>query len=138
LTSEDIMSMRLSAKLAVLSACQTGEGLEWGGDGLMGLTWAFRAAGVPAIVASKWEVDDQATARMMVTFYHELLAGARKDDALRTAMLQEMKLQENGSAPRMVPVTGSTPPTKRSSVYYWGAFQLIGDASPLKFPLVPK
>jgi CHAT domain-containing protein len=138
LTTEDIVGMRLSAKLAVLSACHTGEGLQSGGEGLMGLTWAFRAAGVPAVVASKWEVDDQATARIMVAFYHKLLAGARKDDALRLAMLEEMKRQENGSAPRLIGVTGQPAPEKRSPVYYWAAFQLIGDANPLKLPLVEK
>ena len=101
----------LSAHLAVLSACETGRGQAKGGEGLMGLAWAFRAAGVPAVVASQWQVDDAATKQLMVAFYKELKAGRRKDDALRTAMLAVQK--------------------EHPSPYYWAAFELIGDATPL-------
>ena len=83
----------------------------------LGLAWAFRAAGCPSIVASQWEVDDQATGRLMQAFYEGVKAGRRKDDALRQAMLRLLRSKEN-NAP-----------------YYWAAFQVIGDASPL--PVAP-
>jgi CHAT domain-containing protein/tetratricopeptide (TPR) repeat protein len=111
LEARDLLGMRLSARLAVLSACDTGQGEKSGGEGLLGLTWAFRAAGCPSIVASLWSVEDSATGKLMVQFYTGLKAGERKDDALRTAMLSVKKDQ---SAP-----------------FYWSAFQVNGDTSAL-------
>ena len=129
LTASEIMETPLAAQLAVLSACQTGQGIQSGGEGLMGLAWAFRAAGCSAVVASKWEVDDEATRHVMVRFYKELLKGARKDDALRTSMLAEMKAKEKAEPTRATVATSHAGP--RSNAHYWAAFQLIGDPSPL-------
>jgi CHAT domain-containing protein len=130
LEAGEISQLLLSAQIAVLSACDTGKGVESGGEGLLGLVWGFRAAGVPAVVASNWPLDDAAAKRMMVTFYAELLAGKRKDDALQVAMLREMKLGGPNGANRSA--TGSGGAGKRSNAYYWASFKLIGDAEPLK------
>ncbi len=132
LEAREILGLQLSAQLAVLSACDSGRGAVQGGEGLIGLAWAFRAAGVPAIVASKWEVDDEATARIMVAFYKDLKAGKRKDDALRHAMLEEMDYPtQKGAKTRSGSVSSEGKPLKRSNAYYWAAFQLIGDGKPL-------
>lgn len=117
LEAYEIAGMRLSADLAVLSACQTARGQISGGEGLIGLTWAFRAAGCPAVAASQWEINDTSTAILIRSFYHELLKGQRKDDALRAAMRTVM-----------IDKTHRSP-------YYWAAFQIIGDSSPLRLPL---
>ena len=113
LEAREIAGMQLSARLVVLSACQTGKGRVSGGEGLLGLTWAFRAAGCPSIVASQWEVDDTVTANFMQAFYRALFAGKRKDEALQTAMRTVMEDKAHRSP------------------YYWAAFQLIGDSAPL-------
>jgi CHAT domain-containing protein/tetratricopeptide (TPR) repeat protein len=113
LEAGEIATMRLGATLAVLSACDTGQGEASAGDGLLGLTWAFRAAGCPSVVASLWSVDGQATGALMVAFYRGLKEGKPKDEALRSAVLQ---------------VRG-TP--RWQHPYYWAAFQLQGDWSPL-------
>ncbi len=120
LEAREIMDLPLAARLAVLSGCATGRGERGGGEGLLGLAWAFQAAGCPSVVASQWSVDDAATERLMEAFYRALRAGRRKDDALRAAMLaaREWSRQQRG---RDVP-------------FYWSAFQLIGDASPVSLP----
>jgi CHAT domain-containing protein len=87
LSAGEISQMRLNARLSVLSACHTGEGQVQGGEGLLGLAWAFRAAGVPSLVVSHWSVDDATTKQLMVRFYQELKSGKPKDEALQTAML---------------------------------------------------
>ena len=112
LSAREILDLSLSAQMAVLSACDTGSGVAKGGDGLQGLSWAFQAAGCPCVVASQWQVDDIATRELMLEFYKGLQAGQRKDDALRNAM---RSVKEREPSPR-----------------YWAAFQIIGDAAPLK------
>jgi len=111
LLAQDIVGIKLSAQLAVLSACETGEGQISAGEGLLGFAWAFRAAGCPAIVASQWSVDDAATKALMVDFYQALKAGKDKDLALQEAMLAVKQ--------------------KQPGAYYWAAFQVIGDTTPL-------
>jgi CHAT domain-containing protein len=68
----------------------------------------------------------------MVSFYKHLKKHERKDDALRAAMLEEMRYPEThggtraGSRQSKDKVTDS-----RSNAYYWAAFQVIGDCKPL-------
>ena len=120
LTAAEITEHPLKAQLAVLSACKTLQGAKQGGEGLLGLTWAFRASGCPAVVASQWEVDEGATALLMQQFYAGLLPGkARqrgmyKDEALRQAMLTVMRRPEYAS-PRS-----------------WAAFQVMGTTTPVR------
>jgi len=106
----EIASMKLSTRLAVLSACETGQGNETLSDGIMGLSWAFQAAGCPNVVASLWSIDDSATTALMVAFYKHIGSGARVDDAMRAAML-ETRASKYYKYP-----------------YYWAAFQIIGPA----------
>ncbi len=113
LEAREVAEMRLSAKMAVLSACGTGQGQKSGGDGLLGLAWAFQAAGCPSVVASQWSVNDETTSHLMVAFYRALKHGLRKDEALRAAMRRVQQEPDHASP------------------YYWAAFQLMGDADTL-------
>jgi CHAT domain-containing protein len=107
---DDIYNARLSADLVVLSACQTGLGKEVRGEGLMGLTRAFLYAGVPRVIVSLWNVNDQATSELMAGFYAKLLRrGKRPSEALREAQL-ELRKQKRWESP-----------------YYWAAFVQQGD-----------
>ncbi len=51
LSAKEILAMRLVARLVVLSACNTGRGRVTG-DGVVGLSRAFIAAGVPSVIVS--------------------------------------------------------------------------------------
>jgi len=113
LAARELINGRLSAHLAVLSACDTGQGEHSGGEGLLGLTWAFRAAGCPATVASLWSVDDGATGKLMVRFYEGLKDGKAKDVALREAMLTVKQAQPQP--------------------FFWAAFQVNGETGAIKF-----
>jgi CHAT domain-containing protein len=87
LTSGDILALRLRAGLVVLSACNTGLG-NLSGDGVIGLSRAFLAAGARTVVVSLWYVPDAATADLMEAFYRALARTHQKDIALRAAMLE--------------------------------------------------
>jgi CHAT domain-containing protein/tetratricopeptide (TPR) repeat protein len=102
-------SMRLDADLVTLSACSTGLGEEMGGEGLLGLTWAFQFAGARSVLASLWEVNDDATATLMTHFYRHLAAGVPKAEALRRAQVALLR-KRTTAAP-----------------YFWAGFTLVGD-----------
>jgi CHAT domain-containing protein len=74
LTAQQIASLDLSGvDWAVLSACNTGNGVLQDGEGVLGLERAFRVAGAHSIVMALWPVDDNATRRFMRELYAERL-----------------------------------------------------------------
>jgi len=86
----EVFGLKLSARLLVLSACQTG--LASGaladvpaGDDWVGLVQAFLFSGVENVVATLWPVQDLATARVMERFYTALAAGRPEAEALAEA-----------------------------------------------------
>jgi CHAT domain-containing protein len=83
----EIFNLKLSADLAVLSACKTALGKEVTGEGLIGLTRAFFYAGVPSLVVSLWNVTDGPTPDLMLDFYKNLDQLQDKAKALRKAKL---------------------------------------------------
>jgi CHAT domain-containing protein len=102
----ELYSLRLNADLVTLSACETGLGKISNGDDVVGLTRGFLYAGSNTIVASLWEVDDQATSYLMEEFYANLKK-SNKREALRQAQLATKKKYEHP--------------------YYWAAFELTGE-----------
>ena len=61
----DILGLDLHAGLVTLSACETGLGRLERGEGVLGLTRAFMAAGAQSVVVSLWKVNDRSTARLI-------------------------------------------------------------------------
>jgi len=115
LTAEDVSGLDLlDTELVVLSACETGLGEIRTGEGVFGLRRAFVLAGAKTLVMSLWKVPDDATRALMVDFYHRLLAGEGKADALRNAQ-QTLRAKPEYADP-----------------YFWGAFICQGDPGPLR------
>lgn len=110
LRAGEIARLQLAADLVVLSACKSGLGSEIRGEGLVGLTQAFFAAGASRTMASLWDVDAQATAKLMGRFYRNLLhQGLSPSASLREAQ-EWMWEQPQWNAPS-----------------YWAGFVLEGD-----------
>lgn len=87
LEAREIADLPLDADLAVLSACDTARGKMTSGDGIIGLAWAFLAAGCPTTVVSQWKAESRATAILMIEFHRRLLAGDSTAEALRKAQV---------------------------------------------------
>ena len=84
-SAAEIASMNLrQCDLVVLSACETGLG-KLGDDGVFGLQRGFKNAGAHTLLMSLKNVYDNSTADMMIRFYHHLLNGATKREALVNA-----------------------------------------------------
>jgi len=108
ISARAIATARIPARLVFLASCQSVAGRVPAGEGLQGLTGAFLSAGVPAVVATLWPVDDGAAARFVDHFYTRLASGASGSDALAFARGQLAGRPETAH-PR-----------------YWAAFVLVG------------
>jgi CHAT domain-containing protein len=119
----EILGLRLTAGLVVLSACDTALGGGYfaevpSGDDIVGLTRAFLFAGSPSVVASLWAVNDRSTMGLMSGFYGKLLAATRvgrgfspADKATALATAQREFIARGG---------------RYSHPYFWAAFVLVG------------
>ncbi|KAK9876278.1 hypothetical protein WA026_012576 [Henosepilachna vigintioctopunctata] len=87
LSAADILSLKLSAKLVVVSSSHTRDQQGWAtSDGLVALVRSFLAAGAQAVLVSLWPVPDTATKILLRAFYSALLQGTRAAKALAEAM----------------------------------------------------
>ena len=93
LHASEIAQLQLSARLMVLSACQTGQG-EIRGEGLLGLSRAIIRAHVPCAVLTLWQVDDEATRLFMEQFYRTLITGTPVVAALWQAMVRMLRTEK--------------------------------------------
>ncbi len=107
LTRFDVYRLRVRADLVVLSACDSGAArYEPSGDSF-GLVRGFLCAGARRVVASRWRVDDRATAEWMGEFYGGLAARRPVGEAYLDACRAVRRL--------------------RPHPYYWAPFVLMGD-----------
>ncbi|MDH7486980.1 MAG: CHAT domain-containing protein [Anaerolineae bacterium] len=106
LMTSDIFTLRLSAPLVTLSACQSAVSEPRPGDALLGLAQAFFFAGARSLLASLWTVDDRSTTRLMREFYQAWKQGTRPAWALAAA---QRAMIEKDAAP-----------------YHWAPFLLLG------------
>jgi CHAT domain-containing protein len=90
----ELMRIKMRARLAVLSACETARGRVSDGEGIVGLSWAMLVAGCPATLVSQWKVDSASNTALMVDFYRRIHDGSSVADALRQASLALMKTPE--------------------------------------------
>ena len=93
LSAEEIASLPLDQlQLVTLSACETGIGKVAGGEGVFSLQRAFHLAGSKNVVASLWQVEDQATAALMELFYHYMWKNKLPPaEAMRQAQLTMLR-----------------------------------------------
>lgn len=108
LTAAEMFGLPLeNSRLVVLSACETGRAEATHGNEVLGLIRALIYAGAGTLVLSYWEVDSDATALWMQTFYEAAMTRPIAQ-AARTA---SMRVKSNPAY---------------SAPYYWAAFAVIG------------
>ena len=108
LTAAEMFGLPLDkSRLVVLSACETGRAEATHGNEVLGMVRGLMYAGAGTLVLSYWEVDSEATALWMRTFYDAALSRPMPE-AARAALL---KVKSNSAY---------------SHPYYWAAFTMIG------------
>ena len=94
-----------------LSACETGLGKVFRGEGVAGLSQAFLKAGAQQVAVSLWQINDQSTARLMQALYSQ--AAAHASHALALNAVKRQFIAGDFSAAYQHP-------------YYWSPFVIYG------------
>jgi len=97
------------SQLVVLAACSSALSGDRGLVDTNSLVHALLAAGVPHVIASRWNVDSLATSHLMISFYTHLVKGATVAEALAASRNEVL--------------------TTRAHPYFWAGFSLTGRAS---------
>ena len=142
LTAEAISYLPLKdLELVVLSACDTGLGDVAGGEGVLGLQRAFHIAGAKNVIASLWQVEDEATSALMKTFYHKLwregktpleslreaqLAVCRSPELAAKGLQHPRRIDLSKTSPLPSSTQGPSPARKLASLHLWAGFVLSG------------
>lgn len=112
LTADEVTTLDLrGTQWVVLSACRSGVADSWGTEGVLGMRRAFRLAGARSVIASEWDVDDDAAREWMEELYaaRERGAAAATQQASR-AVLQSRRARGESVHP-----------------FYWAAFTATGE-----------
>jgi CHAT domain-containing protein len=106
----DVYSLKLNARMVVLSACETAAGRNLRGEGVMSMTRGFLSAGASSVISSLWLVADNAAAALMRNVYTSMLQrGVPPAEALRLAQ-NSIRRQRRWQGP-----------------YFWAPFVLQGE-----------
>lgn len=85
LHSYELYRLRLKASLAMLTACESGIGKSYRGEGMMSMANSFVNAGCANVGLTLWKLNDKVSTKLMGTFYNDLSEGGRIDEALAHA-----------------------------------------------------
>jgi len=95
--------------IAVLAACSGAAGRDNGVADTNNLTRALLSAGVPVVIASRWNVDSASTSQLMVSFYEHLTKNESATQAMYNARVDVLRMNAHP--------------------YFWSGFSLAGRAS---------
>jgi len=108
----ELYNLQLNPDLVVLSACETGIGKLYKGEGAMSIARGFQFAGAQNLLFSLWNVNDYTTSVFMDYFYKDLKHNSSFAHATANAKRAFLK-DENI-------------PNAKKSPYYWSAFVYYG------------
>jgi len=113
LQASEVYGLKLQrrAPLVILAACESGVEHYYNGEGMIGMSRVFIAAGAPVVVASLWPVDAYATDELMVNFHKHRIEGLSTSESLRLAQIDLLRN-----------------PSKKNP-YYWAGFATIGGST---------
>ena len=114
--SELIPESKIASQLIVLSACETGNGKLFKGEGVFSFNRGFASVGIPSSVINLWSVDDESTYKLTELFYKYVHNGLPLDLALQKAKLEFI----------------STSSKLKSLPYYWAAAVLVGKSDKIE------
>jgi CHAT domain-containing protein len=104
-------------QLIVLSACNTGIGKLYQGEGVFSFNRGFAALGIPSSVSNLWSIDNLSTYQLTEYFYSYLAKGLPIDEALQKAKLEFL---DKATGEQKLP-------------YHWAPAILIGKSNAIAY-----
>ncbi len=108
----ELYGLNLKFDLVVLSACETGIGKLYKGEGAMSIARGFQYAGVKNLLFSLWQINDLSTSQIMQSFYKNYNSNQCAFIANHNSKIEYL---ENKSISNV-----------KKSPYYWSAFVYYG------------
>jgi CHAT domain-containing protein len=128
LQAHEVLGLELAADLVTLSACSSGRGGLRRGEGIVGLSRAFLAAGASTVVVAQWDVEDRSTLLLMQAFYVALAEGLEAPEAMLEARRSLFTIRGEKRLVRK----------KRPMAYahprYWASFVVLGGGGGIHLP----
>lgn len=109
----EISLSKITSPMVVLSACNSGSGKLYNGEGIVSLARGFMLAGASSVVRTKWEVNDESSSFIIKRFYYHLSNGKPKDESMQLAKLDFI----NGNSPYF------------RDPNYWAGYEVLGNNS---------
>jgi tetratricopeptide (TPR) repeat protein len=108
LRMSDIVRLKLNADMIALTACRTGVGLRFSGEGTMGMGRAFQYAGAKSVLISLWSVAEESSVKLVESFFKHRKDNKNKLEALKLA---RKEIREQGY----------------DHPFFWAPFILVGE-----------
>jgi CHAT domain-containing protein len=109
----ELYNLKINPSLVVLSACETGLGKLFKGEGAMSIARGFQYAGAQNILLSLWKVNDYTTSRLMSNFYQNIDNNDSYQESIHKAKLDFLE-------DKNIPIAKKSP-------YYWAPFVYYGN-----------
>jgi CHAT domain-containing protein len=108
----ELYSLDLNPNLVVLSACETGVGKLYKGEGAMSIARGFQYAGAENLLFSLWQINDLSTSQIMQSFYKHY---NKQQSAFIANHHSKLEYLANQTISNI-----------KKSPYYWSAFVYYG------------
>lgn len=112
----ELLGLENQADLVILDACKTNDGIHLSGEGRVNLSRGFFYNGTQSVLASQWNVNEQAGNEILQEFYTEIQQGTTKSKALQMAKKEYLQKHQ----------------FSQNEPYYWAAFTLTGSTNSLE------
>jgi CHAT domain-containing protein len=109
----EIYGLKHTSRLVILSACNTGNGKNYEGEGMISTGRSFLSSGSRSVIMTLWKINDLASYELMKGFYIHLKNKFTISEALRKSKLDFLRQTDN----------------LHSHPFFWSAYIGYGDAS---------
>ena len=108
----ELYNLNINPNLVVLSACETGLGKFYKGEGAMSVARGFQYAGAQNLLFSLWKVNDFTTSKLMENFYENMYDNKSYSQSITDAKKDFLISPDISNA--------------KKSPYYWAPFVYYG------------
>jgi len=126
----ELLDDQFNFKLAILSACESGEMSDYNFDAFNGFSNAFLRKGTENVISSQWLVDDKSTSRIMHHFYKQLKENNYFESQSQSDVYPPVPYFAKALSDAQRRYIKDSHQNKNSThPFYWAAFRLTGSGN---------